>query len=215
MAKRVIPQGPGIDELPPPGDERREVLRERTDELAEKIETNPVEIERADPRAFRVENELAQHFNELEVSNSDPNYRYCWVNSSLYGRFVKMKLAEGWEVVQGDMQEAVELKGMGADTTRRLGDVILMRIQLDRYRRLQRASKARRESQNLAVEGSLRQTAEKYADRGVVLHTDLSTMNPQTLKTLNTRSTAARVATQMTDQWLREGRMPGQPAPRG
>lgn len=216
MAKKVIPQGPGVETLPPAGDEQREILTEREDTLQQAAEERADTTERGsiDPRAFRIESELAQHFNELEVSNQDPAYSYCWVQSGFYGRMVKAKLAEGWEVVQGDLEEAIELKGMGADTTRRLGDVILMRVTKDRHLILKRRERLKREAQELSVTGTLSELAEKYRQLGLVVHTDLKGIHPNTVKTMQVRAQARQTAARTMDHWLRDGRMPGAPAPR-
>ena len=119
MAQRRVVEQVGPSELPPAGDEQRDELKRRADDLAERAETIGLDGGRVDPSAFRVENELAQHFNELDVNDADPAYAYCWVQAGYAGRFIKMKLTEGWEVVQGDMPEASELRGMGADTDRK------------------------------------------------------------------------------------------------
>ena len=201
--------------LPPAGDMRRDELKRRADALDEQAETQSAAAEHyaADPKAFRVESELAQHFNELEVSNQDPAYAYCWVNSGSYGRFIKMKLAQGWEVVQGDMPEAVDLKGMGADTTRRLGDVILMRIQKDRKLLLDRQERAHRRAVESGVTSTLEELGQKYRDKGVIVHTDMAGSNPRLLDAMAKRAQARGIVTRTTDQMLREGRMPGVPGP--
>lgn len=213
MAQRRVVEQVGPSELPPAGDEQRDELKRRADDLAERAETIGLDGGRVDPSAFRVENELAQHFNELDVNDADPAYAYCWVQAGYAGRFIKMKLTEGWEVVQGDMPEASELRGMGADTTRRLGDVILMRCRRDRYALLQRREKDKRARMEEGVTGVLRELGEKYRGKGVIVHTDTSTMNEQTVKRMSNRAAAQRTAADQTEQWLREGRMPGAPAP--
>lgn len=196
--------------LPPPGDARREELKRRTDALEQEAEETG--LEGGTGPLPEVENELAQHFNELEVSNQDPAYVYAWVNSGFYTRFVKMKLADGWEVVQGDMPEAEELKGVGADTTRRLGDVILMRIRRDRYLMLQRRERELRQRQQEGVTGTLQEMGDRYRQHGIVVHTG-ETMNPRVMETMQKRATARRAGGQQFDQMLREGRVPGRPAP--
>lgn len=213
--KRVIRQGSGVDDLPPAGDAQREMLREREDDLAEAAETlaGAADVHVAKPDAYQIENELAQHFNELEVSNQDPAFAYCWVQSGFYGRMVKMKLTEGWEVVQGDMEEAIELKGMGADTTRRLGDVILMRISRDRYLKLKLREKNKRIAQEQSVTGTLAEMGHKYRDLGLVVHTDLKDLHPQTVSRMAARAEAIGQAEKIQDEWVRQGRVPGRPAP--
>lgn len=126
----------------PAGDARREAMRQVADDLAQAAEEQGVEGGAIRPDAFEIDNEIAGHFNELEVTNALPEYEYCWVNYNFGGRFIKEKqshrVREGsglqpvWEVVHGEMPEAPELRGIGADTTRRLGDVLLMRARKDR-----------------------------------------------------------------------------------
>ena len=201
--------------LPPAGDARRDELKRRDDALAEAAETRAAEagVSAVNPAAFRVESDLAQHFNELDVTAQDPAYAYCWVNSGHFMRFVKMKLAQGWEVVQGDMPEAIELKGMGADTTRRLGDVILMRIQKDRKLLLDRQERAHRRAVESGVTSTLDELGEKYRDKGVIIHTNMDAANPRLLKTMAQRAQARSIAGRTTDHLIREGRMPGVPGP--
>lgn len=197
--------------LPPPGDERREVLAARTDELDERAEqlAGELEVERIDSAKLKVESELAQHFDELDVSGALPEFHYCWVQSGFNGRFVKIKLTEGWAVVQGNDPEALDLKGMGADTTRRLGDVILMRIRLDRYVMLQRREKAKRVAREEGITTGLR---EMGRDAGVIVHVN-DEMSDATLKRMQMRQQARATAGATTDKWLREGRMPGVATP--
>ena len=199
--------------LPPAGDARREVLAERQDALDEQLEGVGDDVGRIDPKALEVENELAQRFNELEVSNRDSGYMYGWVYSGQQGRMIRLKITEGWEVVQGDMREAEEMKGIGTDTTRRLGDVILMRIRKDRYVLLQRREAEKRVRQQEGVTSTLEEMGESLGKRGVVVHTDLKSMNPQMLKRMQNRAAARKIATGRVDQYIREGRMPGTPAP--
>ena len=215
---KVIPNGPSA--LPPAGHSRDEELRRRADALDEAIEIEAAntEVESMNPKAFEPINEIQQAFNdqtnELEVSNPDPAYVYCWVNAGQHGIFIKMKTAQRWEVVQGDDPEAIEHRGLMADTTRRVGDCILMRIRKDFYRII----KKRQEEASLARLGAtsagLRELGEKYRDLGVRVKTsEDGTMDEATLRTMNTRAAAQKVAGQVQDKWLKTGTMPGMPAP--
>ena len=200
-------------ELPPAGDERRDVLAQREDELAEQAEVRGTEGGRINPKALRVERELAQHFNELDVSNADPAYQYAWIWTGQHGLQIKMKLARKWEVVQGDMPEAQELRGMGADSTRKLGDVILMRIRKDLYLQQKRDEEALRRRQQDGVTGVLVELGERHRHRGLKVHTDTSGLNPDVLKAMESRAAARNAATDFVDENLRNGTMPGRPAP--
>lgn len=207
---QVIPQGDST--LPPLGDAQREELKRRADALDEAAETAPAPEGGTGPLP-KVENELAQYFNELEVSNQDRAYAYCWVYTGQQGRMIRMKLAEGWEVVQGDMREAEELKGMGGDTTRKLGDVLLMRMRRDRYLALRRRQRERVQAQSEGVDSGLREMGEKYRGKGVVVSPDLSNVRPEVVKRMANRATAQSIAQRTMDQRIREGRVPGMPAP--
>lgn len=218
MAK-VIKQGPGVEELPPAGYERDEELAERTDRLAEKAEVfaESMEVERIDPKKLKVESEIAQHFDELEVDGADPSYVYCWVFSGLGGRMIRQKRTEyqtmthrndgAWEIVQGDSEEALALKGMAGDTTRRLGDVILMRLRKDHYKLLENARKLQSARRSAATESEL----VEHADRlGVKVYTD-DNMPDNVRQKLYNGNRAKEIAGKHMDKWVREGRMPGTP----
>lgn len=203
----------------PPGDERREAAAQATDELAERAETLGGDGGAINPNAFKVENELAQHFNILAVTNQDPAYRYGWIYLGQYGLQIKMKLAQGWEVVQGDMLEAVELKGIGADTTRKLGDVMLMRCRMDRYLALQRIETVKRGRQEEGIAARFQEILgpyhKRYGATAIVNGQDVMTgerVDARRLDHMWKRSQAAAAGTKIVDTMLRDGRMPGVPA---
>lgn len=211
MPKKIIHRGDGggVEALPPAGDEQRDILRERADALAEAGETALPEIERARPDAFRVENELAQHFDALAVSNPDPMYVYAWVQCiSQHGYFVKSKAAQGWEVVQGDMPEAAELRGMGADTTRKLGDVVLMRCRRDVHKRLQRHEDRKRESMQAASTARLQELGMKLRGMGVKVG-EFSEFDARTADLAMKRAQAQAIAQERFTDHIRQGTVPG------
>lgn len=206
----------------PAGDARRERQREVADELAERIETEMPEAERINPRALHVENELAQNFNLLDVSNPQVEYRYCWAALGQHGLQIKVKLSDGWEVVQGDMPEAIELKGMGADTTRKLGDVMLMRCRVERYILIQRReqAKARRQADGTSgnFEEILKTIPASYGATAIVDGRDVLTGEMVDAKRLDhmwKRSQANARGGQIMDKMLRNGTMPGVPVAAG
>jgi len=205
-----IIKNPNDRPLPPPGDARREELSRRTDELEELAEQVGESMGSIDPSAFEVDPALAARFNELEVSNRDPAYAYCWVFTGQLGRMVKMKTIEGWEVVSGDMEEAADLKQ--PDGTRRLGDVMLLRIRKDRKILLDRKDRERREAQQGAVTATLEEMGQQASKLGVVVHTGQN-INPDMLKRMEGRASARRAAVGAVDQMIRAGRVPGVPTP--
>jgi hypothetical protein len=206
----VIPQGPA--DLPPAGYARDEVLAERTDALAEAAEnlaaTN--EVEAIDPAKYVVENEIATHFDPatqmLKVSNASPAFAYCWTFSGANGLMITQKQLEGWEVVCGDMREAIEHKGLNADTVRRIGDTVLMRIRKDLYLQLIRRNElkaARFNASSTRINDALRAKAERL---GIPIH---ETLDDAQLKRMHNASMAKTIADRKINELIREGRIPG------
>jgi hypothetical protein len=210
-------QGPSPADLPA-GDARRDAQREAADDLAEQAAKQEVDGGAIDPKAFRIDREIAAHFNELEVTEAQPEFEYCWVNAGHAGRFIKAKLSERvrlgesivpvWEVVQGDMPEARELRGMMADTTRRLGDVILMRAKKDAFLRVKQLREARRQAMHTGTTTELQEMAEQQRrlGRSVVIRTDFG---PDQLEQMGRRALVRQQAGQMIDGMLRNGTVPG------
>lgn len=191
--------------LPPAGYERDEELKQREDALQEQAElaAEQVDVGRANPKVFHVDNELAQWFDELDVNGAQDEYAYSWTPTHTYGRFVQQKLYKGWEIVQGDMPEARALKH--TDTTRKLGDVILMRIKKDRKAMLDKREDYKRAQQELGVSAQLQELADRYGTRII----DQEEMDPGQLRRLEAQARARGRAGKMMDKWLRDGRMPG------
>lgn len=208
-------QGPSPADLPA-GDDRRDAEARAADDLAEQAEARSADVGTISPQALKIENEIAQHFNELEVTESQPEYEYCWVNAGHHGRFVKAKLSERvklgdtivpvWEVVQGDMPEALELRGLMADTTRRLGDVILMRAKRDAFLRVKQLREARRQALQNGTTSELEELGRQYRHRGVVIRTDFG---PDQLEQMGRRAMVRQQAHQMLDGMIRSGTVPG------
>ena len=203
MAKTVLVQGDPT--LPDAGYARNEELARRDDALTELAEakndqveggTNPIKNVKVDP-------ELAQWFDELDVAGRDPGYEYCWTPTHTYGRFVQQKLYKGWEMVQGDMPEARALRS--TDTTRKLGDVVLMRIQKDRKALLDRREEYKKLQQEVGISAQLQEMADKYGTRLI----DGDDINPEQLRRMEMNSRAKGRANKMMDKWMREGRVPG------
>lgn len=178
--------------LPPPGDERREVLAERTDTLAQEAETRAAVEERfaIDPKAFRIENEIAAHLDTLKVSGALPEFAYRWVNFiSIGGIMVTRAQNDGWEVVRAEMPEAIERRDeLGR---RRLGDVILMRIPIDRKLFLDRRDIALARLQAESSEAALLEMGEKYAGHGITVKTEL---DPAAIRRAEAQAAAREVA---------------------
>jgi hypothetical protein len=203
----------------PAGDARREQERENADALAERIETETPEGGAINPNVFRIENEIAQHFNELEVSHADPAYRYAWVCTKANGVMVTSKQAlrvrdasgymqPCWEIVKGDMAEARESR----DETglRRIGDVILMRCRRDRFALLQQAEAHKREMRKASVDSNLIAMGEEARRRGhgVIVRVDSNLADPK-VRAYAQRAAAQGIARDKFDEMIRNGEIPG------
>lgn len=210
MARKITPES----DLPPAGYERNEVLAEREDTLQQAAEetASALETERIDPAKLKVENEIAQHFDPattmLQVSQADPCFIYCWVFSGMHGLMITQKQIEGWEVVQGESEEALEHKGIGADTTRRVGDTLLMRIPKDKFlvldkRRKQQANRFNQE------QTSFSDHAEKLAEKFNIPIYREGEVDARTLSRMMASASARKVAGNKVNSLIRQGRMPG------
>jgi len=211
----------GPSTLPPPGDARQDELKRRADVLEEEAEKRAGAVDGGaiDPEALEPINEIMSQigadggYNVLEVSNAQSEYRYSWVYTGQHGLMIKAKLAaRGWEVVQGDMPEAQELKGVGGDTTRHLGDVVLMRCRLDYARMQDRFEREKADRAQASVTANLAGLGDKYRKTGLVVRTSLS---EEELKRAGRRAHAEQLAGNIQDRLIREGRMPGVAIPGG
>ena len=217
MSQRRIP-GKRQRALPPAGDAQRDELKARADALAEQAETTQLVGGQINPKAFRIDREIAAKINELDVSGALDDYAYAWVWTGQQGLKVKEKLSrrvrEGdglvvcWEVVNGDMPEALELKSV--DGTRRLNDVMLMRCRKERKEQLDAQDEIQRARREASINEPLEELARKYP-RLVKVHTDLS---DPTLQAGLRRGAARGFAAQQFDTAIREGTVPGMPAGR-
>ncbi len=199
--------------LPPAGDERKEVLARRKDELDELAEelANDVEAGKIDPTKYQPINEILQHLDSSEVTGRLPEYEYHWQFTGRSGYFIRKAQIEGWEVVQGDNPEAKELKGIGADTTRRWGDCILMRIRKDLALRNLRKDRARRRMQQEGVTETLAEYQDKLRQYGIIVHTEAS---GEMMNRMQQRAAARQVAGQALGNMLKsESGVPGLPLP--
>ena len=184
MSKRTIKMGKS--ELPPPGDERREELSRRTDNLQEAGEklANEQELYNVDPNApaMQPDRELMDLFDPrsmsmLTVSNQQPGWRYSWANAvNQAGLQVMMKKYEGWQVVTGPDKECIEHKT--ADGTRRIADVLLLKIPEKQYQRIAERDRIRRERQQKGVAAELEALGHKYRDKGITVHTPNTDTSP-------------------------------------
>jgi len=230
------------DPLPPPGFARDEEKRRRAEALRAAADVLDPDHGTVDPSVFDVENEIGQYadagqgLDGSEVSGALDEYVYHWEQADIHnkwgGVWVTQAKSIGWEVVSGSMPEANERRYV--DGTRRWGDTILMRIQRERYERLQLADRRRRLARSEGVSAAVLEHAERA---GVVVHDLESTKTPRHIKQMaqaqraaaeSARSTmvshmkqargergelAANLAARKFDGALRSGKVPGMPAP--
>jgi hypothetical protein len=208
--------GGGVETWPPAGDARREAQKARADARAEAAEAAGSEVGVIDRAKFKIDPEIAQHFNaqnELDVSQADPLYVYKWEQSGFNGRFIRMSVAQGWEVVQGDDREALEHMGTAGDTTRRVADTILIRCRIDRYAIIEKRRRERQQAHESTSMGALQDLRERYPQLGISIYETGGTMPPHIQTRMMNQAHARQLAHQQMDERLRTGRVPGMPAP--
>jgi hypothetical protein len=111
------------------------------------------------------------------------------------------------------------------DTTRRIGDVLLMRIRKEVADAIEAYEEEKKRRQQMAVTAELYEIGGKYP-RAFIVHDDLSkvqfggsnrtladVMEQKAEHATARRMAAKRVAMQHIDQKLREGNVPGMPSP--
>jgi hypothetical protein len=213
-----VPQPPPAPEpdLPPAGDERREVLKRRMDSLQEELETiaKELEVEGINPKTFQPDREAMQTMGmdgELEISHANANYQYVWVwrdpYNRLAGRVVFAYKREGWEVVSGDMPEARDR--MAVTGERWAVDCLLMRMPKGRYEQIKAQERRRRLARETGVEQGLLEQAERHGAKVF----DLTTMPAYaTMDRSAVRGQMARkMALDRLGAHIRAGTIPGMP----
>lgn len=209
---RIIARGRPVP-LPPAGDERREELRKRDDELAEAGETLASEtgMESIDPSKLKVDNEIATLFDSrhaLKISGLQRGYVYKLASVRQDGQQIDDAKQEGYEVVSGDAPEARERMGVGGDTTRHFGDCILMRIRKDQWIALKRRRRDVASRLRTSITGPLielgRMTEARFGRN--LVHTDVNDPLVQRAISGQVRTEVAKqLADRKFDQQLREG----------
>lgn len=221
MPTRVAFQGKGgVEELPPPGDERREVLAERVDTLAEQAEKMSVDAGGTNADAFEIENEIAQHFDAdygMLPPNKSPNHEYCWVQrdpKGLFGnRWFLAKQAEGWQRVTSRDPDAIGMEhAVFADGSIVVGDVILMRIRKERFEILQQRQDEKTRRLEYGAAGELAARAERHGV-GIFDAPSPSQLREQ-IQARGGNRLVVPVSPSHGDRALRDGTLPGMPAPR-
>jgi len=206
----------------PPGHARAEQRKKRQDVLEQQAEELSEQEERYSipEEALRPDHDLQSlivEYDMLEVSNPQPGWVYCFACTRMDGLGIQKKKAMGWLVVQGDDPECRELKK--EDTTRRIGDALLMKLPLARKKLFDQ----RHEYLNAMREQSLIQGVEALAEkypRAVKLNRDLSTislggrpLDEIMARKATTRKMMRQQAMPAIDRMIRNGQVPGMPTP--
>ena len=215
--------------LPPAGYQRDEVLKQRTDNLQQQgeIKANQEQRFAIDPNKMAPIREIRHSMSALDVTDKVKGYEYCWVNfktpNDTPGLCIQQKQASQvynyetksweavWQIVHGNMPECASRKGVGADTTRRLGDVMLMRAKKSAYDALKEHQAGQGKRLIQADEATLMDMGEKANSKsggGITIH-------PQGHPAfMSSRGTSQGVVNQAPSQdelnWqLKSGRLPG------
>ena len=207
------------EELPDKGYQRNEELAKREDSLQERAarQAEQIDMEAFDPRVMETINEIAEPIFRglLDVPNRVDGKQYCWVRDAHDDTAITEKQIDGWEIVCGDMPECAERKD--ALGRRKIGDVILMRIDTDRYEKLQRRQLMRTRAMREGVNAVLLDLAHRYRDRGVSIRAEDGRIGPEgrvdRSRASIRRAAAEQIAGQKFDDMVRAGQVPGVPAP--
>lgn len=199
-------------DLPPAGYKRDEELSRRTDALEEAAESLP-ERGRIPEKLLKPDREIQKMFedyNMLEVTNAQDGWVYCWVPTITNGIHISAKKSQGWFVVQGDDPECREKK-IREDTTRRIGDVLLMKTTEENYAKIIRHEELKKVKREQAAMADVEMIVSRHP-KVFRLRTDLSEVSiggRNLEEVIQQRSAARGVALKGVNNMLREGRVPG------
>lgn len=203
------PAAPQPD-LPPAGDARRDELAKRTDQLEQKAETEFADRGTIDPSVLEPDHDLQgmirRNFLDVDLG---PAYKVKWVNFvSQHGNMVWQAKAEGWEVVTVDMVNAADRDLVKEDNTLRVGDVICMRMRIDRYHLMEQQAEQRRLAQQFSVENEVIEIAAKHP-KALKVHSDLTGVNPYADQMQ--KRAARKTALNHIGNRMKKGTIPGVP----
>lgn len=170
----------GTEALPPAGHEQREILKMREANLQEEAEllAQKIIMGAIPEDMLKIDRHIYQKIDMLEVSDKRDDMHYVWVNfKAENGHHVERKRILGYEVVSGTGDDCPEAKEViTEDGSRRIGDVLLMRIP----RQAALAQMAEQRAQALTRRGILRnpdalaEMALKHTNGKIQVHTTLS-----------------------------------------
>lgn len=201
------PEVPKImNPLPPSGDAQRDEIKRRLDTLEERARAQFPDVERINPDKLKPDNEIlgpiAEMPNMLGVTDPQPGRKYKWVYTGQNGYFITQARLQGWVPVQGKDPEAEGRTW--TDTTRKLGDTILMWLSEERYRQLAKQDFQKRMLQQRSITADLEDQGQQM---GVpVIH---GFRNRAMLERLQEQAWARQIAEAKFKKMLEQGRVPG------
>jgi hypothetical protein len=199
--------------------ERQDTLEQQAEELAGSLEREAINPDKLRPIR---EIQYAIRQGALQVTNAQPGYRYSWVCTQMHAQGIWQKKTLGWETVHGDMPESRE--HTVEDSSRRIGDTILMRIPEERAREIDAYNEYMAQTRLVGTENELIDFGEAYRGRGLSV-SRLEDMPENKQRAVAARGAAGRagakelfmeqatksVALGAIDEKLREGNVPGLP----
>ncbi len=208
-------------ELPPAGYSREEELLRRQDELEKRIEAltgdgeNKIDRVAVDASKIEKENEILNFLDNGSYPVQDGEhdlYVYSWTQRDIHGRYggthVFRKKALGWEICMYGNPEKAGMRSPEGYCI--IGDVLLMRCRKDLYLRQRQHIDKITELRRAAADSEFRQVGDRARSSGIIARVE-EELTPTQLKNMSIRAEARRKANTMSDQWIREGRMPGVP----
>lgn len=204
--------------LPPPGQERREVLAERKDTLEEKAENSGVETGKIPEHLLEPDREIQDMIQKdyLAIGINHPYLKTKWVNYvNQHGTKIWEEKAKGWVVIDSNLiHEFPDAKDFQReDGTIRVGDVLLMCMRIDRYQQMQEREKEQQRRQQFGVEAEVHALAEKHGDIFKNVHTDNTGTIPANVRSRMESQAASKTAVRHIGNKMKEGAVPGIPLP--
>lgn len=194
--------------LPPPGSQRREILAQRADALAQKVEEISEDRGVIPESAFvedrEIQNSIRKGFLDVDIG---PLYVTKWVNYvNQHSYMVWAAKGEGWKVVTPDMVKDADRDLIKEDNTLRVGDVICMYIRKDQHLLLERKREQVNLKRQYGIESELSDLAAKNP-RALKIHNATEGKYSDTIQ----KRAARRTAIQHLGNQMKRGPVPGIP----
>jgi hypothetical protein len=194
--------------LPPPGFQRREVLAQRTDALAQRVEEISEDRGAIPESAFEedreIQNSIRKGFLDVDIG---PLYVTKWVNYvNRQSYMVWEAKAQGWKVVTANMVKNADRDLVREDNTLRVGDVICMYIRKDQHLLLERKRDQANLKRQYGIEAELTELAAKNP-RALKVHNATQGKYSDTIQ----KRAARRTAVRHLGNQMKQGPVPGIP----